>query len=170
MIKPENQVPSIKGEQWKLYKLNYYVSTFGRVKRIGKKKERLIHPYVKSNKSGSKKMIFKCDGREVILSVAVYETFMGLLPNAFWRVHHKDNCYFNNDLVNLEALPLDELGKKTGFRSRRRLIYDMDNQCFYKGTREAAMKLGTNRQTISNYCNKKVKKPMFNIRWAKENE
>ena len=49
----------------------------------------------------------------------------------------------------------------------QRLIYDMENKCFYKGTREAGKALHISRQTVSDYCNGKVKKPMFKIRFAK---
>ena len=46
----------------------------------------------------------------------------------------------------------------------------MENKCFYKGTREAGKALHISRQTVSDYCNGKVKKPMFKIRWARDGE
>lgn len=49
-------------------------------------------------------------------------------------------------------------------------IVDMENKCFYKGTREAGKALHISRQTVSDYCNGKVKKPMFKIRWARDGE
>ena len=38
----------------------------------------------------------------------------------------------------------------------------------FKGTREAADKLIISRQTVSDYCNGKVEKPMYKLYWADE--
>lgn len=165
-----DEIQNLKGERWKRYIDNYYFSNYGRVKRIGKTKEWLINPYVKTTKRGHKALYIHIKNKDVRVSIVIYELFIGSIPTGY-RVHHKDNIYTNNDYMNLELLSMKELGHKTGGRSsRRKLIYDIDNQCFYKGTREAAVKLHTNRQTISDYCNGKIKKPMFNLRWARADE
>lgn len=38
----------------------------------------------------------------------------------------------------------------------------------FKGTRDAADKLFISRQTVSDYCNKRVKNPMYKLYWADE--
>lgn len=159
------KIENLKGEIWRVYINNYYFSNYGRVKRIGKRKEWIINPYVRTTKKGHKSLYVHVHRKEVRVSVIVYQLFVGYIPEGY-RVHHKDNIYTNNDFMNLELLSMKELGQITGGRSsKRRMIYDIDNDCFYKGTREAAIMLHTNRQTISDYCNKKVKKPMFNLKW-----
>jgi hypothetical protein len=159
------RIENLKGEQWERYANNYYFSNYGRVKRIGKTKEWLINPYTKTNTKGHKALYVHIHAKEIRVSNVIYRLFIGSIPEGY-RVHHKDNVYTNNDYMNLELLSMKELGQVTGYRSRRRLIYDIDNKCFYKGTREAAAKLYVSRQTISDYCNGKVKKPMLNLRWA----
>lgn len=169
MIKLKH-IDNKKGEIWKRYKDNYYFSNYGRVKRVGKTKEWLINPYTKTCNTGHKKLLIKIKSKEYTVSNIIYILFNGEILEGY-SVHHKDNIYSNNDFMNLELLSAYELGKMTGGRSsRRKLIYDIDNECFYKGTREAASKLHISRQTVSDYCNNKVKKPMCNIRWAKLTE
>lgn len=163
-------IENYKGEIWRCYKYNYYFSNYGRVKSVGKQKERLLNPWTKTSKSGHKYLVVKIKGKEYIVSNIVYKLFVGSITEGY-VVHHKDNIHSNNDFMNLELLSRCELGKKTGGRSsKRKMIYDIDNNCFYKGTREAAKKLHISRQTVSDYCNKKIKNPMCNIRWAKRTE
>lgn len=159
-------IENLKGELWKNYIDNYYFSNRGRVKRIGKSKEWLINPYIKASKKGHKKLIVKIKGKEVTVSNAVYRLFVGNIPNNY-RVIHRNNVFTDNDFINLQLVSLYELGKITGCRnSKRRLIYDADHDCYYKSTREAAKKLFISRQTVSDYCNKKVKKPMYDLMWS----
>lgn len=162
------RIENLKGEIWKCYIDNYYFSNYGRVKRIGKQKERLLNPYLKKCQTGHERLLIKINYKEYIVSNIIYTLFIDTIPKGY-RVHHKDNIPTNNDFMNLKLLSLKDLGKKTGGRnSKRKLIYDIDNKCFYKGTREAAERLHISRQTVSDYCNKKTKKPMCNIRWAKK--
>ena len=63
-----------------------------------------------------------------------------------------------------------ELGEIYGKATKRRLIYDAIHDCYYKSTREAERKLFISRQTVSDYCNHKVKNPMFDLRWEKKEE
>lgn len=38
----------------------------------------------------------------------------------------------------------------------------------FQGTRDAAKQLFISKQTVSDYCNKKVAKPMYELYWAKD--
>ena len=38
----------------------------------------------------------------------------------------------------------------------------------FNGTRDAASQLFISRQTVSDYCNRKVAKPMYKLYWANE--
>lgn len=38
----------------------------------------------------------------------------------------------------------------------------------YKGTREAAKDLNINRQSVCDYCNRKVKNPIYRLKWLEE--
>ena len=68
--------------------------------------------------------------------------------------------------MNLKIVTRKELGELYGGRtSIRRLIYCYDNNRIYKGTREAANDLYISRQTVSDYCDRKIQKPMFRLRW-----
>ncbi len=163
---------NLKGEIWKQYQdTPYWFSSHGRVKRIYKNNnERLLNPFTCQSKTGGKYLTIKIHGKATRVTKIIYRLFIGEIPEGY-VVHHKDNHYKNNDFRNLELLTRKELGYITGGRSSmRRLIYDMDNKCFYKGTREAARKLFISRQTVSDYCNGKIKNPMVKIRWAKLDE
>lgn len=162
-------VENLKGEYWKQYKdTGYYFSNMGRVKRINKnKKERLLTPVKKIPKKGSSKFIIKIYGKEKTLAQIIYELFNGPIPKGY-AVVHRNKVISDNSAINLMVLSAEKLGIVFGGQSsKRRLVYDIDNNVFYKGTREAAKALHISRQTVSDYCNGKVKKPVVNIRWAK---
>ncbi|WP_373124755.1 HNH endonuclease [Blautia producta] len=160
------------GEIWKQYdKTPYFVSTCGRVKRIYKNgKQRILSSWVKENNNGNRYLAVKIHVKEVKLARIVYETFNGPVPDGF-AVIHRNKVFTDNALVNLKVISCEELGILYGGRTTmRRLVYCYDNQCIYKGTREAAAALHISRQTVSDYCNNRVKKPMFRLRWINNNE
>lgn len=164
-------IENLKGEIWKQYReTDYWVSTYGRVKRVYSCKERLLKPYCKVKKKGSWYLVVKVYGKATKVSTMVWESFNGPVPHGY-SVTHRNKCYGDNALVNLKTVTRKELGELYGGRtSMRRLIYCHDNNRIYKGTREAANDLHISRQTVSDYCNRKVQKPMFRLRWMKEGE
>lgn len=160
------------GEMWKQYKdTPYYASTYGRVKRIYKNgKEKILSPWIKKNRSRSSYIVVKIHCKETVLAQLIYETFNGPIPSGYVVVH-RNKVFTDNALVNLKLVDRRMLGSLYGGRTAaRRLIYCYDNKCIYKGTREAAKALHISRQTVSDYCNNRVKKPMFRLRWMSENE
>jgi hypothetical protein len=166
-------IKNLKGETWKQYKdTPYYVSNYGRFKRRWADKEVLANGwtrYLKKSKGNLKGMFVKIYRKEMSLPRLVWETFMGEIPNGY-VIHHKDNCFTNNDLNNLELITYQECGKKTGGRvSKRRLIYCADNDKIYKGIKQASEDLFVSRQTITDICNgKRKKEPVVNVRWFYE--
>lgn len=93
-----------------------------------------------------------------------------MIPDGYTIVH-RNMVQSDNAAVNLKAVSRNELGVLYGGRTRmRKLVYDIEKNCFYKGTREAGKALNISRQTVSDYCNGKVKKPMFKLRWAGSDE
>ena len=171
-MKENKKVKNLKGEIWRRYKdTDYYLSNMGRAKRIGKTKEILLKEYKKSHvKKGSGYMVIKINGKQIKLAKAIWITFNGEIPYGY-NIVHRNKVITDNSLVNLRLVTKKQLGELYGGRNgRQRLIYDMDKKVFYKGTREAAEKLFISRQTVSDYCNGKVRNPLVNIRWAKRNE
>lgn len=167
------RVANMLGEVWRQYENTpYYFSNCGRVKRKYKNHEKLLSPYSRVRKKNGKTQSYTyvhIHRKQVKVAHVICKLFIGDIPKGYC-VHHKDNCFFNNDYRNLELLTKSELGKKTGKRHRRtRKIIDLDTGKIYKGTRECAKALYTSRQTVSDICNKKRKrKPMYNLAWCKE--
>ena len=84
------------------------------------------------------------------------------------QVYHKNNLSFDNHYRNLRIMTPKELGKRTGHLSRSRRVVEVKNKEIirsWRSTRVAAKELFLCRQTISDYCNKKTAKPMFNLMW-----
>ena len=152
-------------EEWKkIDNTKYEVSNLGRFRKKNKKGYRYLRPYKKQH---SNTYIIKVNGKEKICSRLVATYFIRALdPGEV--VYHKNNLQFDNFYRNLEILSPKELGKKVGHISRSKsvvLVKDGEIKKIYRSTREAGRKLFISRQTISDYCNRKVKKKMFNLMW-----
>lgn len=162
-------IENLKGELWKQYRdTAYWVSTHGRVKRIYSRSERLLKPFRKVQKKGSWYLVAKVYGKATKVSTMVWESFNGPVPRGY-AVVHRNRYQGDNALINLQLLTFEQLGlHHRGRTSKRRLIYDIDNNVFYKGCREAAAHLHISKQTVCDYCNRKIQKPVVNIRWAKD--
>lgn len=143
---------------------NYYVSIFGDIYRVCKTKDRKLHPYYKKDKG---KMLIKINGKEEIFAKLVWEAFKGKVPDGYSVVHKlgkKDNA-----LSNLKLMSRKELGTNYGkHTTRTKYYYCEETKRVYKGTRECAKALHISRQTVSDYANRIVKKPMYTIRILKQ--
>ena len=95
-----------------------------------------------------------------------YELFVGPIPDGY-NIIHKNKIRSDNSLANLRLATRRETGLHYGNRNRKVIIYDTINDCYYKSTREAAKKLFISRQTVSDYCNRKRKNPMFDLSWER---
>ena len=164
-------IENLKGELWNQYRDTVYCfSSYGRVKRKYRNNVRLLKPYKISCRKGSDRWVIKVYGKETSVTRSVYELFIGVIPDGYTIVH-RNMVQSDNAAVNLKAVSRNELGVLYGGRTRmRKLVYDIEKNCFYKGTREAGKALNIRRQTVSDYCNGKVKKPMYKLRWAGSDE
>lgn len=151
-------------EEWKEieYDKRYQVSNFGRFRKSLKKGYRYLKPFRKHNI-----FVVKIKDKDMNCSRLVANAFIKpLRPED--RVYHKNKLEFDNHYRNLKILSLEELGKKTGYISKsKRVVEVKDNEIIrdWRSARKCAKDLFVSYQTVMDYCNKKVKKPMFNLWW-----
>ncbi len=167
MIKDKDLV--YPNEIWKsILNSKYEISSYGRVRRFYKYNYR----YLKTFRKGSiqiVKLTINEKGKDYNVAKLVIEAFIRKLKDNE-VVYHKNGVITDNELSNLEILTRTEAGKRTGWQSHRKGIVMLDNEGviskIFKGTRDAADKLFISRQTVSDYCNGKVEKPMYKLYWA----
>lgn len=152
-------------EEWKqINNTLYEVSNLGRFRKKNKKGYRYLKPY-KKQKCNS--YVIKVNGKEKRCSRLVASAFIReVKDNEF--VYHKNGLQFDNFYRNLEILNGKELGKRTGYISKSKsvvLVKNGDIKRIFRSSREAGRKLYISRQTISDYCNGKTKKKMYNLMW-----
>jgi hypothetical protein len=142
---------------------NYEISTLGEIRKIlkTKKKPKIMAQYKKKGlyivgltRNGKKK--------EHRVHKIMQEVFMEE-PKPGQVLHHKNGIKIDNSLTNLEYISRQELGAKTGAKSRRKPVRKIDPKTkevvdVYKSAREAGRKNFLSRQTITDYCNKLHKK------------
>ena len=150
-------------ETWKDiegYNGRYQVDREGRVRRVyASGKTRLMTPFHKK-KSRSKGLVVKltCNGKgkEVILMQIVAKAFLGPIPPGH-VAYHKNGCQSDNYVSNIAYISKQELGKKTGARSRKQSVAKINSDgeivAFYPSAREAAGQNFMSRQTITDRCN-----------------
>lgn len=160
-----------KEEIWKkILNSKYEVSNYGRFRRLYKHKYR----YLKTFRKGSIQIIkltIEEKGKDYNVAKLVAEIFYRKFKQDE-VIYHKNGIISDNRLSNLEIITRLEAGKRTGWQSRRQAIVMLDTEGVikevYKGTRDAANKLYISRQTVSDYCNGKVKRPIYRLYWADE--
>lgn len=158
-------------EKWKeICNSNYEVSNYGRFRRKYKYKYR----YLKTFRKGSLQIIkltIKGKAKDYNVAKLVVESFVRKLKDNE-VVYHRNGIISDNQLSNLEITTRSDAGKRTGWQSHRKGIVMLDSEGIiskvFKGTRDAADKLFISRQTVSDYCNGKVSKPMYKLYWADE--
>ena len=80
----------------------------------------------------------------------------------------KDDGYYNVSVDNLVVIPKGVYAKKTGPLSRSQAVGLFENNKLvrkWSSARKCAKSLFCSYQTIMDYCNGKVAKPMFDVRW-----
>ena len=113
-------IKNFKGEIWKRYRDTYYwTSTYGRVKRVYSRSERLLKPYRKDPKKGGWYLLVKVYGKPVKVSTMVWEAFNGPIP-AGYALIHRNRYQGDNALVNLQLLNFEKLGSYYGGRTKKR--------------------------------------------------
>lgn len=147
------------------YAGKYQASTEGNVRRVFESgKTRNLTAYHKKM-SGSQRMVVKLtkDGKskEEILIQVIAKTFLGPVP-AGMVPYHKNGVQSDNYLNNIAYITRQELGKKTGARSKRKPVVKLDTSgqdvAFYRSARQAAKENFMSYQTIIDRCNGDVKR------------
>ena len=152
-------------ERWKhiSYDSRYEVSNFGRFRKKNPKNGyRYLKPFRKHNL-----FLVKIKDKDMNCARLVANAFIKELSTSD-RVHHKNGIEFDNHYQNLEVISLKRLGKLTGHISRSQRVVLIEKQEIVKtwrSSREAAKDLFISYQTVSDYCNGKVKKPMYKLMW-----
>lgn len=155
----------IANEIWKSieYDPRYQVSNYGRFRKKNPKNGyRYLKPFRKVN-------LFQVKIKDKDMNCA------RLVANAFIkqlskedRVYHKNKNESDNYYRNLEIVTLKELGKRTGHISKSQRVVEVKGDEIIRdwpSARKAAKDLYISYQTVMDYCNNKVKKPMFNLMW-----
>lgn len=168
--KKEKTEIKYKNEIWKkISHSKYEVSNYGRIRRLCKYKYRYLNTFKKGAIYIIKLYINK-ERKDYNVAKLVIENFVRKLEDDE-VVYHKNGIISDNKLSNLEIITRSEAGKRTGWQSHRQAVVMLDEEGIikeiYNGTRDAAEKLFISRQTVSDYCNNKVKKPMYHLYWAK---
>ena len=180
----------LENEVWKVIEGSdnkFLISNYGRFKRIFKNNQngRFILPYFikRKNKSNNRdKQFIKCQFRgvykEYLVSRLVAYHFVEIFYESDgWTrkgkdlkykkykfddlvVYHKNGILYDNYHANLEFLDREDLGKKTGYKSRggREIIaidvIKKEVVGSFKSTRHVADNLPVSRQAVSDSLNK----------------
>lgn len=157
-------------EEWKSidYDPRYEVSNLGRFRKKNKVKGyRYLKPFRKWKRPI---FVIKINGKEFSCARLVASKFIRPLKEGE-VVHHKNRLEFDNYYRNLEIMSKKKCGEITGFVSGCRRVVLIENgkiKKSWRSTRKAQKELFVSRETISNYCNGKVKKPMYNLMWEED--
>lgn len=156
-------------EEWKkIQNSTYEVSNYGRFRRKYKHKFRYLKTFRKDSIQVIKLFINE-KGKNYNVAKLVVEIFCRPLK-IDEVVYHRNGIISDNRLSNMEIVTKMEAGRRTGWQAKRKSIVMLDEEGVikqaFKGTRDAADKLFISRQTVSDYCNGKVQKPMYKLYWA----
>lgn len=152
-------------EIWKSieYDERYQVSNYGNFRKKNPKNGyRYLTPFRKDNL-----FLVKIKDKDMNCARLVADSFIKKLSKED-RVYHKNKIEFDNHYQNLEIVSLKELGKLTGHISKSQRVVEINGDEIirnWSSARKAAKDLFISYQTVMDYCNEKVKKPMFNLMW-----
>lgn len=155
-------------EIWKEleYDVRYQVSNHGRFRKKNKiNGYRYLKPFRKGNL-----FIVKIKDKDFNCARLVANSFIKRL-NKNDRVYHKNHLEFDNHYRNLEVISLNELGKRTGHISKSQRVVEIKNMEIvrdWSSARKASKDLFISYQTVMDYCNNKVQKPMYNLMWEED--
>jgi len=152
-------------EIWKTieYDRRYQVSNYGRFRKKNPKNGyRYLKPFRKQNQ-----FMVKIKDKDMICARLVANAFIKRL-NKDDRIYHKNKMEWDNYYRNLKVVSAQELGKLTGHLAKSRRVVEIKNNEIIRSwlsARKAAKDLFISYQTVMDYCNNKVKSPMFNLMW-----
>lgn len=152
-------------ELWKSieYDTRYQVSCYGNFRKKNPKNGyRYLKPFRKHNM-----FMIKIKDKDMNCARLVANAFIKKL-NKEDRIYHKNKIESDNYYGNLKVVSLRELGKLTGHISKSQRVVEIKNNEIvrdWSSARKAAKDLFISYQTVADYCNNKVKNPMFNLMW-----
>lgn len=154
-------------EEWKQIKDTIYeVSNYGRFRKKNPKKGyRYLKPFRQQNQ-----FCIKVNGKAKNCARLVAHYHIRPLTSEDC-VYHKNKLEFDNYIYNLKIVDKKTLGKMTGHISKsKRVVEVKDGEISreWRSARKAAKDLYISRQTVSDYCNFKIKKPLYNLMWEED--
>ncbi len=157
-----------KSEVWESikYDIRYQVSNHGRFRKKNSKNGYIyLKPFRKQNL-----FFVKIRNKNMNCARLVANAFIKPLSSTD-RVYHKNKLKNDNHYKNLKIVSLKELGKLTSHISKSQRVVEVKNNEIIRdwpSARKAAKDLFISYQTVMNYCNKKVQKPMYNLMWEED--
>ncbi|ARK23285.1 hypothetical protein SporoP37_00320 [Sporosarcina sp. P37] len=132
----------------------YFVSNYGRVKRVYKTTERILLPF---RVKGQGNLFVKIDGVGIKIGHLVARVYLRK-PNPEERIVRKNGIITDDYVSNLEIVTLSELGKRTGFKSKSLPVLKIDAETGetideYRSAREAGRENYFSYQAILDKCN-----------------
>lgn len=142
----------------------YFVTSHGKFYVVynKSKKKRYLKPYLKDGDFVVRiyDKVYLCKNLIAKLFISEYKSGDVVLL--------KDNRKNNLKVDNLVVIPKEIYAMKTGPLSRSQAVGLFENNKIVKrwsSARKCAKDMYCSCQTIMDYCNGKVKKPMFDVRW-----
>ena len=164
-IKLRNKEVWLMYEEWKSieYSPKYEVSNLGRFRKKNPKNGyRYLKPFKKHNY-----YVIKIDGKAKSCARLVAHYHIRPLTKKD-VVYHKNRLEFDNFYRNLKVLNKREVGIRTGYLSKSKRVVEIESAEIirsWKSARKASKDLFVSIQTICDYCNGKVKNPMYKLMW-----
>lgn len=154
-----------ENETWKAIDETYFISNYGRVKKIYKKypEGKFMMTYPKYQRS-STQMYVKIYGKETSVHKLVAEYFVDN-PNNYNCINHKNGIQHDNYHANLEycsRTKMSSIVAKVKYKDKSSIVaIDADTGeiiDYFKSSRAAASSLYTNRQSVLDNLNGKTQK------------
>lgn len=119
---------TIKDEIWKDIedsKGKYQISSYGRVRRVCKTKCRLLTPFIRKGKWLHVKVTINNKSKDIAIHKLVAKHYMvdDIVHGNIW---HKNGNIYDNYFDNLEDISREELGKRTGAKSKSMPVLKLD--------------------------------------------
>ena len=131
----ENSVTT--NPNFKRYKdTNYFISRMGDVYRVFSNKEKKINGYVEH-----RKFCFYCRGKSVTLARAIWELFVGKIPDGY-RVVHINGYITDNRLENLKMVTIKESMYHVSKLKGSKPIINLKTKEVYRNIQECSKALG----------------------------
>lgn len=142
----------------------YYVTPDCRVYVIYKNRKSKYLSIYKKKRNGGQWFCKIGDLGEVSITRILAKVYLGMKED--------EQCILEGSLKleNIRVMSVHEMSVLTGRTKRRKAIpvgqYEKGRMVRkWDSARDAARDLYVSRQTVSDYCNLKVKKPMYDLRW-----